>query len=587
MENLELEIIPSPGLALLMQARSYSSYIYSSKMKELRLASIVLVKALVDGNQLDLKVPVSDDKDVSHLPLPAALSTIQNPHVECVRAWAEIDPQCLAVQTSEGPSFKTAVMSSLERMGNRVGNNKDVGLEDEMLAEWARHIPAFHCEVFDNPGDDPGAGLLARLRQIGHYPKLEEELAKKGFDLDSRLADGTPTSTFIYFEEQWNTWLEAGGDPDKIVPETPNHPAMTVWEFHGLFNARALLPSISKWAGSQENRPSSFMKRLEGLNFWDNIDLISNHNNSRDVFVSSLKEIPGWTERVDDYGRNVLMRTIAHQPPFLTTCLKTNKFRNQLKSLDNKGRGIWYYALPALQNYSRGTDAKNLANELNDLVPATLRQVDGDRERGLLLSLIMKHKNNPEKEPKKYGSFSDFPLPLSVLIGGSKDDQDEVADYLLSKVDTASPSIPLIAKHFIAEIKAQLKGGDEVEISPALRAVVAYLFLCPCDKSPGYNYSGSGTECLISRQSFNLINEWLVQGVSLPVLNENNGEPMERLRVLKGLWEKPGMITTEANASSLRELIPALLQKFSTYEEHLMFERQTAPAQSKRLNVRL
>lgn len=588
----------SAAACLLLQARSFTAgYGYGFKAVDVRLASIGLCQALVRGDQLDLKAPVSDDPVRPALPLPASWATIENPYEDRVSAWADLDPHCLAVETDEGPSFKTAVIATLARIGKGLGGRGySVDAEDAALAEWTRHIPARHCQAFDEPGDMPAAGLLNLLRASAHYEQLEAELGKKGFDLDGRLADGTPTSIKIHSSEQWDTWLAAGGEPTVIVPAAGSRPAMTVWEFQGLYRPAELLPSIRTWAESVANPPAGFMDRLEHLEFWHRVDVLARSSSSRDAFVASLREeLPDWAKRTDDWGRNVLQRTIGQQQAFLTTCVRSARLKGQITHTDHARRGIWHYALPALLSYNRSSDAKTLASELALQAKATRQSLDGDRQRGLLLDAIIEAARAPAPDPKAKPEsqrnrpsrdYASLGLPLDALVGGNDADQDEAATYLLSLIDPNTHNVDGLARETIVQIAKTIdaKGVSlAVDLTPAMRGVMAYLMLCPTTNA----YGSLAREASLTEKAYPFVDAWIEGGAQLPP-TPNQPDPYARFQSLVSLWGRNGPSLATGSAG-LRPRIAELFTKWRTFEEAAHLDRSTAdaPIQPSRTGIRL
>lgn len=596
----------SAGASLLQQARVFKGLPshYGANRENLRPASVGLVQALVQGGQLDLSAPVTDDPQCPDLPLPAAWMMVENLHADRLQAWVELDPGCLRVETARGPSFKIAVEASLARVGEGKGaypgSSED---EDEALAVWARHIPVEHCLVFDEPGDDPGSGLLTRLRTSGHYPALEEELARKGLDLDGCRADGTPTSISIHAQPQWDAWLESGGDPRKIVPAADGVAAMAVWDYQGLRRPGQLLPQVQQWASTV---PASdpLRVRVDHHVFWHTVDCAA-QKDSRDEFVNALKQFPDWEKRTDDAGRCVLFRVLRQQPAFLNSCLERAAWKIQLQHRDHAGRGVWHYAALALLGYNREKDAKSMAAKLAKIEPATASQFDGDRARGLLMSAILRDIKDPLPPPpsgnsweeqNKYSrlvrarepSYGKLPLTMDAMFAGSAEEQRQAATHLMSFVsqDRASMSIAGAVAGYVASQLVQRASDSKMFshraasalMEPELKAALAYMLLCPRQQTSSSHDLGA----LATSSIMPLLQDWANQGMCLP---GDNGR--KQLAHLEKVWASRLATSYSGRDPPRPAEVQALFDVWGRFEDTAQLERETAPVESRPRGPRL
>lgn len=571
----------SVAASLLIQVRGMSAG-YSSGVNDgdLRHAHVGLLSSLVTSGELDMKVAVADEIKGLSLPLPAAWATISNPYEEIVSVMADLDPECLAVETEEGPSFAIAVRSAIARVGK--GYQGNATNESDALAVWCRNVPQSHCLAFDKPGDQPCAGLFKALRKSGHYESLENELIKKGFDQDGVDGAGFPVAVHLYMASQWNSWIEAGGNPFAKVPAVEGRKEMEVWEFLAFARPGALLSSIQEWSEGLSVKPPGFEERLADLTFWHGIDTLATRSGTRDDLVNGLKEIKGWEDRRDDLGRGVLQRVIGAHPAFLTTCIKTAKWRPQLQVVDNFGRGIWYYVVPMLMGHNHRTNAVSMKKELSSVVPFTLENLDNKNGSGLVTRLMIDiHQGGGGVTQDRNASAREMDFPLDILLGGKPEQQDEAAVALVRLIDNAEGVVPASGplswtNKLIAPSLDQKNGHQNYRIqgklTPQWRGALALSLLYPTATS---SYQATpGSKSSLPSAAATTIARWISEGVEIP--RGSGIASAERIADLQSKWATGKIAFSDTTNGT--EIIVEALKHWRALEETMSLDSATPEA---------
>lgn len=375
-------------LRLAKSANRYGSYINAEETADI----LDLLERLHAAGDVDLKAPTTSgiSKRVEGATFPVAILGVGAPDLEFFDRLGRMDPACLGVSSRGMPSFIDAVKSHV-----RIGEDRttDTGLNesiDDILAFWARSIPVEQLKWLDEPGDDPGAGLIGHIRSVGAFPELQRALSDLGFDPNAKRSGSIPTASSIASLSQLQAFMDNGGDLNEIVPVPwPNRPdGVALWEY--IFEpqnhpggAHEMLKAIGVWCEQEGGATAAeFSEKM----YWWHLRQAANKN--KDSLLEFLREHPGWADRRDGLGRNALHIAGRLCPPFLNHILNSKTLSHLLDEKDSMGHGAAGHVLPALAAYNRASDAKKMAASLLRR-RGRLRDFDENNECGLVISYAL------------------------------------------------------------------------------------------------------------------------------------------------------------------------------------------------------
>lgn len=431
-------------LSLALSTNRYGSRVND----EDRQAIIDLLERLHGVGQVDLKAPIVEGvrKSLQGSTFPVAILGVGNVGLDFFVRLRDLDPHCLAAQSRGIPAFVDAVKSHVvvqEANSSSSALNESI---DDILAFWARSIPVEQILWFDQPGDDPGAGLLGHIRKVGAFPDLQGALADLGFDANASRAGAMPTAASIKSHKELTAFLDNGGDLRQIVPiKWPNRPeGLELWEYiferqnhpNGHFD---LLQELGHWCKDQGAQTT---KDFEEKMYWWHLRRAAKKGKAD--LLEFLAEHPGWADRRDHMGRNTLQVAGCLCQPFINHVLKTKALSHLLDEKDIMGHGSVAHVLPALASYNRQSDAQRMAKSLLRL-RGRLRDLDENNECGLVISVALDYvchqmSTLPSPTPLLSKSYRGRLAPLPIAWMATPEQYNIVAD-LLEREAFINPSL--------------------------------------------------------------------------------------------------------------------------------------------------